>query len=363
MQYGTKLTVCTYNVMLSVSTPFRFNGQWERLRRIPGILRHMDSEFEGVDIVVFQEVVPGAYRKYLVAGMASIGWVFSSKLIRSSLMKPANAGILICSKYPITSNLQHVFSVCSGSDCLMSKSVIYTRILFDEVYPVHLFSMHLQAWDTSKGANIRYRQLKEFHAFQLSLNLNREEPVILAGDLNIDYYTQQEYFTSVLKDIDVKLVKLHEKSHPFTSDPKTNSLVGNDVAGMYRTRKYPNGCYLDYMKHLSCPCCPRELLDYIGFSTRNLIPINSSCFVYQAKTSDRFLIKMNARTERWIDDCSDHFPLVATFVFSFTRSTDTITSTVMVQPNNYKPIVFILLVFCVTLIYLWYRYRRKYQVL
>ena len=117
------------------------------------------------------------------------------------------------------------------------------------------------------------------------------------------------------QQLGVVFLPLAPSSHPFSSDPNTNSLVGNDDAAMYSTRLYPHGCYGTYLDTLSCPCCPQELLDYIGYSELHLRPATWHCAVVLIKT-EPFVMKLNMTTERQMTDLSDHYPLIASMAWA-----------------------------------------------
>jgi endonuclease/exonuclease/phosphatase family metal-dependent hydrolase len=315
------LNVASYNIMLPVSEPIRLNGQKKRLKLIPKNLKKMnDSVKNGIDIICFQELIPPKYRKELLADIGVKGWKYHTKALNTSYssgkIKLASGGVVICSKYPIIKEYQSVFDTeCTSSDCMASKGIVYARILLPDNNIVNVFSSHFQAWDLPDTRIIRSQQMKQCKDFIDSLHLQDDEPVLFMGDLNIDFYSKQNEVKQLLQMLQIELFNLNENSHPFSSDPKTNSLMGNDETLMYATELYPKGCYDDYMKTLSCPCCPRELLDYIAFSTDHLKPKQTNMYVYKMKNDTGISMQLNMTTKRTIFDLSDHYPLIGEITF------------------------------------------------
>ena len=310
------LNVCTYNVMTPVLEPLRFNGQWDRLRRIPPALLKLHQQTPGgLDVLVLQELIPGQYRRFLLAKLAELGWNYSTQPLQAGLWssKLVSGGVLICSRHPLLAQKQRVFtSNCASTDCLASKGVVYAQILSPTNNIVNVFATHFQAWASPEGVFIRQAQAEECRSFIHSLNLHPEEAVLFAGDLNLDYYTKRSELSDLERRLRVEFVPLHTDSYPFSSDPNTNAMMGNDDASMYSTRLYPNGCYDAYIATQKCPCCPQELLDYVGYSTQHLLPVHCSASVVLLKTAE-FNMKLNLTTERQLSDLSDHYPVVGTF--------------------------------------------------
>lgn len=310
------IQVCTYNVMLPVIEPIRSNGQARRVEVLPQAIKEMsDTVRGGIDVIVLQEVIPTQYRQQLLSKLALYGWVYTSNPLQTPFMsgnlKLVSGGIVICSKHPILTQHQSIFDTdCQHADCAACKGVLYCRILLPHDNVVNIFGTHFQAWNTQRAYHIRRQQSQQCSDFIQSLNIPEDEPLIFAGDLNTDYYTRHSEVYEMLATLNMKFTKTCEDSHLFTSDPKTNNMVGNDDTMMYATDIFPNGCYHEYINTLSCPCCPRELLDYILFSSMHLQPITSECKVRVLKTKNPITINLNLTTKRSIHDLSDHYPLI-----------------------------------------------------
>lgn len=312
------LNICTYNVMLTVPEPIRFNGQIKRANLIPERLADLSMN-KDLDVVVFVELISPNTRYIVIEKMKKLGWPYVSEPISAnaffSSLKVVSGGVIIMSKHPIIYQYNHVFEdACEGYDCIACKGVVFCRIKKgDNVF--NIVSTHFQAWDTPEAQNIRQLQAETCAKVIRSMNIQNDEPVILAGDLNIDFYTRQPEIQKLCSTMDIKLLDRKEESYEFSSDPSTNKLMGNDEDIMYATKKYPKGCYSEYMETMSCPCCPQEWLDYIAYSTVHLKPSFSEMYVYKIKAHKKFRMKYNLTTERVIDDLSDHYPVIGTFIF------------------------------------------------
>lgn len=316
------LSICTYNLMLTVPKPIRFNGQIKRSKRIAKSLDRFCNKHFSVDVVVFTELIDPICRKILLRKMKSYGWIFSSDVLYDKMFpnfKLINGGVVIVSKYKIIKKHNYIYKGdCQGYDCFAAKGIVYCRInkngnLFN------IFGTHLQAWDTPVAKVIRKSQANQCLEFINSFCIPHDEAVIVVGDLNIDFYTRNKEIQDLSKLLHVDILKHNKNSYKFSSDPKTNKLVGNDDANMYKTTMFPTGCYNEYMKHMYCICCPQELLDYICISKNHIRPLRTNVFSYQLKAEKKFVMNFNITTERVVDELSDHYPIIAQLAFVPTK--------------------------------------------
>lgn len=319
------INVCTYNVMLPVSAPIRFNGQTERCDRIPKRLEEFCQKHFHLDVIVFTEVIDQNCRNRLLTNMKKYGWRHSSEVLYKKYpirkLKLVSGGVVVVSKHKIIYQKIHVFEkYCQGYDCFSCKGIVYCRIIKNNNV-FNIFGVHLQAWDTPYASKIRISQACQCRQFIDSLNIPFHEPVIIMGDFNIDFYTRNHNIVDICKTMSIEILEKCDNSFEFSSDPNTNKLVGNDDASMYKTTSYPNGCYEQYMNTMSCPCCPQELLDYICVCNHHIKPDVYKLFVYKMKTKKKFKMKVNISTERYINDLSDHYPLIAQLRYKNNTST------------------------------------------
>ena len=356
-----KFTIATYNLMVPVPEPLRNNGQTIRVQKLPQAIEDLTGRvLNGLDVIAVQELIPNHLRAQFLEHMKQKGFLYHTASLKTDYMslkfKAVNGGVIILSKHPILVEYNKVFDTeCESVDCIACKGVVYCRIQLENKNIVNVLSTHFQAWDTCKGRRIRRQQAICVKKFIDSLHIPKDEPVILVGDLNLDFYnhnTELHYLLGIMK---LKLNKFNPNSTPFSSDPRSNTLVGNDDTIRYATDKYPKGCYEDYLNSLSCPCCPRELLDYVTFSINHLQPIDSEMSVFVIKTKRRFNMKFNITTERETNDLSDHYPVIGSF--SWNKPTRFTHRSITLKPDNTKTIehrcLIYLLLFSILVGFLW----------
>ncbi|KAG6954188.1 hypothetical protein JG688_00012481 [Phytophthora aleatoria] len=141
----------------------------QRASAIPRCLASLD-----VDVVIFCEAFCSSAREKLVSGMKSQGFIYETKIVGDvSLLgskKAIDGGCFAMSKYPLTNCEEVTFgNVASGEDRYADKGVIY-----------------FQAWETPIAVATRNCQLTLMRDFVNSLRLPKHEPVIFAGDMNVN---------------------------------------------------------------------------------------------------------------------------------------------------------------------------------
>ena len=308
----------TYNVMAPVPEPIRFQGQNDRMMRIPAAIARSIDTLERLDFIVVQESMSSDAHNLLSAGLYNMGFVYETDQLVGDLsaFKIVQGGLVLFSRFPIITHKTKVFDgICSREDCLCAKGCLYTRI---EKYgqPINIFSIHVQAWECEDSRNVRRVQFIQFKRFIDDMNVPSCEPLIVMGDFNMDMYSQQKQVQRIMKCLNVDILPRHAESHPFTSDPSTNVLMGIDDASSYSSPSFPNGCGESYLKSGKCVCCPCEWLDYAACSTAHA-PIQkdkSYMRVIPLKT-DAFITNLTWTQKRELCDLSDHYPVLAKYVF------------------------------------------------
>ena len=211
----------------------------------------------------------------------------------------------------------------------------------------------------------------------LGIPTDGTEPLLFQGDLNIDEVLFPEQVDKSLSTLNAALPDTRVGDQLFSSDPGTNFLVGKDggaeqcfdtyqknltrdpwnktkslcegeglptkpAADMPLAERYKTA--LGAAPQAFCPCCHHELLDYILYSTEKgyLQPLADSTFrVVPLKATKQLSYKWNfcsgglisgycyGHVPAWMgtfgatvvrskmrgDDLSDHYPVVADFVF------------------------------------------------
>ncbi len=353
-----------------------YEGQKERLAAIPQAIYQHPKLGPTVDVITIEEswcptntvgsvVCQGANdRTVLLQEFAKYGWKYSTPVVEGVALSThgsaVNGGSLIVSRWPILANYQAVYHDASaGDDTIAAKGVMYIRIMKEEngiKQAFNIFGTHLQAWSNEKGAAARAKQLQQLKDFenQLGIPTDGSEPVIYQGDMNTD---QINYPNEVQNMLNVLNAKFPEKigEQKYSSDPSTNFLVGKDGAAD------DNKCLLTYQQNLNngrpnlqtrskctfpgsddkclayCSCCPHEMLDYILYCQENkyLQPISSTVEIIPLKSVNELtydwswcvgakcLVDKKPAFQMYGNDLSDHYPVVANFVFQPTLSTVT----------------------------------------
>lgn len=311
---------------MPVQWPIRANGQSARLAQLSDAVVDIEAATDGsrpLDVVVFQEVMPQIYRKRLDNAMARIGFEHSSRKDFSydhctHHIKFGASGLVVYSRHPIIHQDAVTYDSCVGLDCIAAKGAVYCRVCTPSGSVFNVFATHLQAWANPESFTVRQKQCKALRQFIVSQHLRADEAVIIVGDLNTDQHTHGYELAKLLAILRAKNLMEDTDEETYSSDPTTNALVGNDDALAYANDRYPTGCYSDYLDSMSCPCCPRELLDYVCVSRQHRLPSSWRCRVVPIKARTPFQMNVNLTTRRTIEDLSDHYPVVAELVWNGT---------------------------------------------
>ncbi|TYZ57247.1 hypothetical protein PybrP1_008804 [[Pythium] brassicae (nom. inval.)] len=349
--------VLQYNVF---GRPYQVSkdGQRERLARIPASLRRISEQ---IDVVTFAEADNQDEREAMLAQFRSTGFAYATSVLHdpdpfTSLL---NGGVIIVSKWPIIHEAQHVYrNACHYSDCLAAKGVKFARVLktVDGTSKIfNVFATHMQAWSTPQGRADRMEQAKQMRSFVDALQIPQHEPLLFAGDFNVDNHT----FAAEVAQL-TELLGAHSPvptgDQQFTSDPRSNLLVGRDgAAGSNKcSAKYmeswgdvKNGTYFpnaltrstcSLSHRLSrqallvfiqpdnmcyCPCCPLEWLDYVLYAKGPYQqPLGQATLECRVNTVKPFIVDWTApksNMKMQLVDLSDHYPVLGTFEFAVNR--------------------------------------------
>lgn len=303
----------TWNIMAPVPEPIRYAGQKERMVRIAPALSTELAPLAPLDVVVFQESIIMSQHMLVRRGMQKLGFVHESKQLSGALraMKVVQGGVVVFSKYPFEHQDHCVFEgLCDREDCYAAKGCVYVRFMKHDI-PVHVFAVHLNAWESPQSRKVRRGQMNEVAQFMRQQGLGKDEPVLVLGDINVDYYSERRQLGALQQLVECELLNRHKDSHPFTSDPLTNMLVGMDDTSAYSSEAYPHGCYQEYHKYLQCICCPQEWLDHVMVSRRHAkCSLSESWVRAVALKVAPFEMHIGASMTRTVRDLSDHYPVV-----------------------------------------------------
>jgi len=93
----------------------------------------------------------------------------------------------------------------------------------------NLFATHLNAWSTVPDANARKAQVQDIASFIQALNIPTDgtETVLIQGDFNSDYIKQPIELQTYMQILNANVPSLVGETF-YSSDPRTNALVGKD---------------------------------------------------------------------------------------------------------------------------------------
>jgi endonuclease/exonuclease/phosphatase family metal-dependent hydrolase len=262
-----EMSVITYNVFLRAPTWLFWNDHDARSA-------HMAEHLSAHDVIVLQEAFSNAHRDRITAALRATH-PHRTRPLGADQWLSLNGGVYVFSRWPIEAERFHVFGECSGPDCLVKKGVVYAR-LGTPAGAVHMFALHLQA-ERAAGA-VRTAQIGELRAFIDAQDIPADEPVLVAGDFNVDYYgadaTPSAPFRALLDAVDGAF----PEADPAPSFDADNTLLRGDV---------------------------RERLDFVLHSGRHAQPCEAHSRVVRIRHEDR--------------DLSDHHGVAARYAFPAPR--------------------------------------------
>lgn len=240
-------------------------------------LHTIAHSISGYDAIVFQEGFDLASTAYF-QNHISEEYPYITK-IPFKLGKLLNGGSFIASRWPVEVEDNIVYDACRSDGCLASKGANYARINKNgRIY--HLFGTHTHAYTGAEDIAVRFEQLAQLKTFIDSKQIPASEPVLLAGDFNVDKNNfPQEHvdFLSVLN----------------ASEPMAIGQYPDSYAGPVNV--YAEDQYTEY-------------LDYVLYSNEHLAP---------AYSTNELLVPRSIDAEHWGTwDLSDHYPVSGEFVFT-----------------------------------------------
>ena len=302
------ITVMTYNIQ-QLGFPNWISDHFEkqRLELIPETIKTLSKR---PDVLILQEVFTEHSFKFLVDMMSDIypyhtqvagedckdrRWA-SVTNCEASLIK-GNSGVLIFSRWPIEQQHAYIFHavrVSKSFDFLARKGVVYAKIQVEREQPIvlHIFGTHLQA--STEEHDIRLLQLDEMRAFIDSFKIPVEQPVILAGDFNINS-TDQSGFNDMLAHAVAKVTLLE--------------------GGVGSISERTNG-YLRLLASADSEVRADTTLDYVLYRVDHLQPVNKPKLqVLDFKSNTPWLGTRMLKPDVELYDLSDHYPAIIELEF------------------------------------------------
>lgn len=246
------------------------------------------------DVVIFTEMFTSNREKALTQNMKAAGYTHNTPVLNPSTNPLKwSGGVMVFSKYPIVNTKEIEFSSKTGWDKNARKGVLYVKINKNNV-PFNIFSTHTNAsYEYEKGRaslkeagrRVRNSQFSQMRAFINALKIPQDQPVIIAGDMNVDMYSEKgksrDQYTHMLRAL--RATHPSVSGHKYSFDRSTNELA---------SRKEPS-----------------QLLDYVLYSTAHKKPKKAGNKVICLKKSSTQCKKVQG------EDLSDHYPVLGTFEF------------------------------------------------
>ena len=110
---------------------------------------------------------------------------------------------------------QFLFDICNGwftngSDCFASKGFIYSELEIDGS-KLNLFLTHLDAGCSKNDIISRKQQILEIEKKLNEININ--EPIVICGDFNINYYTDADFVNSFLNRNNLQILRWDQRTN------------------------------------------------------------------------------------------------------------------------------------------------------
>jgi hypothetical protein len=310
--------VVTLNTFTAVPAPIRFSGQRTRLKKMARLMSRLNGG--DVDAFVLCECIVPSVVEDLLQPLAELGWpyctkpLFSDRMLAQNLMPTLmSGGVFIMSRWPIVDEHQRVFENAIGADALVSKGVTHARIL-KHGKMFNVMGTHMQAWKTTEARTVRLKQSIEIRDFIRRLDLSPREPLLFAGDINIDRDSQFVDLQNFLHVTELNMPPIVGAERHTVS--KNNQLYGVDDPSQYRNDSWPDGCYDVYLDTLRCVCCADAWIDYVLTSRSHQLPCaRSSSLQALPMHVPAYRVQLALNTWRKVRDLTDHYAVIGKFVF------------------------------------------------
>eukprot|EP01029_Cantina_marsupialis_P003762 TRINITY_DN137_c1_g3_i2.p1 TRINITY_DN137_c1_g3~~TRINITY_DN137_c1_g3_i2.p1 ORF type:complete len:931 (+),score=211.07 TRINITY_DN137_c1_g3_i2:131-2923(+) len=163
-------------------------------------LQDLADHCKNFDVVCLQEMfATGSLRQErLLHAFLNLGFRYFARSPTPRFRSPiqwVDGGLMIVSKYPITSSSFHCFDKCSGADRLANKGILHCSVKLG-TSNINVFTAHLQASECTSQVNgprpyppeagIRLGQCDECIQFIHKITSRHQGPTVLLGDFNVD---------------------------------------------------------------------------------------------------------------------------------------------------------------------------------
>ena len=249
-----RFEVLSYNTWLRPAVVFPGDVQQPRARLLAQVLR-------GYDVVVLQELFDAEARATVLRGLAARGYRYTTHRLGPDGLFVKDGGVVIASRWPIVAEAQQLFGACTNTDlcigehclvgdCNAHKGVVYAAIE-KEGRRLHLFGTHAQSGEHPAARQVRVSQMQTIRAFIDSRHVPAGEPVIIAGDLNVDQIGSRDEYRRMLQVLGASAPRRRGRLK-YSDDPVTNRWTREDS-----------------------PHAARKVIDHILISDTHLRPARS----------------------------------------------------------------------------------------
>lgn len=191
------------------------------------------------DVIVFTESFDSTYEARIKQSLSS--YPYQSKVLNGSFWTGThghfiNGGVFLVSKHQFEATTQ-IFQNGVHSDQYASKGFIHAKFNhFIDGHRINIIATHLQAHHTKEAIEVRQKQLDYLLEYAKE-NIPCNEIVLLAGDINIDYYSEEFELLKHKGGID-KLTLIGSLKYSFDSE-------SNDY--LFATQSEPKAELIDYV--------------------------------------------------------------------------------------------------------------------
>lgn len=270
-QYSNELNILTYNAW-ALLPGITAKNTGNRLNTIIDYMKNYD-------VIVFQEIFDPILTDHFRSALSK-EYPYLSE-IPWKLGNILTGGSFIASRWPIEAQDAIVYDACRADGCLAGKGINYAKIRKGS-NAYHIFGTHTHAYTTPDDINVRFSQLSQLKTLLDNKNIPYSEPVILAGDFNVDKLNFPQEHQDFLNLLDA--------TEPEASGAYTYSYAGS-------VNVYADATYNEY-------------LDYILYSNNHLAPYDSN---------NTLLTPRSIKAEHWGSwDLSDHYPVSANLKYPLT---------------------------------------------
>lgn len=216
-----RLSVLTYNTFL-LPTTVTSSGQTSRARCMAAGLR-------GHDVLILSEVFDERARECLL-GRLALDYPHRTAFSVADVPWLDDGGLIVASKWPIRREDRRIVGLTDRSDDCFAMGLVYTEIELPGGR-AHVFGSHAHAAGTPRSSLARKAQFRKLRAFVDAQNIPQGEPVIHAGDVNVDLSVPTADSIALLDTVGARFAAPRAEE-AYTYDPQTNRLARGNARAL-----------------------------------------------------------------------------------------------------------------------------------